>query len=255
MKPKKTSDLYKDYITQIFLLILAIVFLAIAVFLEFCCLNEHKDFGINLLLGASASSIISFVMLAIPYKNSKQQETRDFDVACRNIYAKYSYLSTIINTYNSKLIMTRTSELLELINVFDAMYSNMNFYSEEASKNHEIITKQIPDKLKNVPSYLSTLEIFLKDLGKHYTEEEVEIITKKLYDIFERTIDLNSINIPRNEIRELCETNQMLLNSLLEISDGLKSINDSKEILYFNKEVEMCYFELSQKFMKEKIKN
>lgn len=251
MKLKKNSCFYKDCIIMTILLLLTFVLLAVATYIEFFVSNEqdlHQDFWINVLLGTSASSIVSYIVLFIPYKNEKRQEENKFNSMCRKIFTKYSCISIVIKTHDSTKIKNHIAELDNLIGDFSVMYNEMNFQSQEFESKADIITKQISKKLINIPEYLDTLDLFLKNTNKYYNDDEIVILSNELYKVFAEYINLAELKIPNFQFQVLQEMNNTLLDNLSEILNGYQSINETKKVIEFRSKIDCCYKTITRDF-------
>ena len=253
---KKDSELSGEYKTIKLLRKLWKILLLLGVIFEFIgCEMPHKDFIVNLLLGASVSAFVSFITLYVPFKNKKTNEKNEFNLMLRNIYALYNRMYTSLQCCKCDHAQRNSEELLEKIEMFKIMYSEMNFYSSEFQRKEKIATESLKDVIIDVNYYIEALNIFLneKEDLKYYGKEDYEYLQKELYSLVVNHIDEYKIPNICSELEILNEETANLSKWLEDFEKAFRNTYSLKRGILIRNEIHQCYTEITNKLLKKKM--
>ena len=188
---KKDSIIYRDFIIANCLFAVALISIVIATLLEFIpiIVFEHKGFMINVLLGLSASSMISFICVYLPARSKHDSEIQDLTENCMSILMGYKIIinqlpmlcEPFILGFDvqtdllllKKIVQNKSYYLIEKIKTLTESYRCGEIESKELTLLIEKYNKGLCNNLETIIDYFNTIISIIKS---NYTDKNKDII-------------------------------------------------------------------------------
>lgn len=257
MKIKLKGSLQTEKTTLNVLLAVGIIAFFISLIIEIpiqkwmCSLiyrKLHLAYISNVMLGAAASSVISYISLYFSFINKKNNQINSVVIILREIYEDYKNIYITVRYkatsnekenkyYLEKHILERVKKLEKKISSVSAMYENSEFSSESISKIIAVLQNEVECNLSYITTFCETL---LLDLI--YSPEARERYSKQ-NPFFPDSLSKASIkwdiemgNLPRDIITKRAEKDcyQFLLKTI-----NLNNSIDQMNMLFKSMEVEL----------------
>ena len=245
MKVKLIKTLRIEQITLRLLLLIGVLAFMFSVFLEigvkeFVCQfiyeRFHIDYVINIMLGISASSMISFISLIFPYMGRKNKQIEYIISLLNQIYEHYLEIYVNISQEHIKGDYSFEKHLLEKIDELERMiktarieYEKAEFTSATIVEINQVLKKKMLRNLSVIRVFCSFILLF----------EEVE--KEKISDN-----DNLGLHVSKDIIMKRAEKD--LYKCLLEMMDSNFTIKELVGVYQFILEPDNTYKYLDNKF-------
>lgn len=236
--PKKSNTVYIEKRCINWLLFISIITIVMAIIIEICN-NDNKFlcFFINILLGISASSAISFISIYIPFMLKRKNEVESYVSSAIEIYNEYSKLITQLTiTYDNLLDINNKKDYTDLRNQYQ-------FIKEGISENSKAIKRKIEEfkdisqklqftskKINNIDTIIiSRMNKAINIVLRYYEalNDKLDMLKEYLQDEYISFISEFALEVNKcinSKCPEICNQLYELLN-----------INDyTKDRLFFN---------------------
>lgn len=246
MKVRLIKSLRIEQISLRILLFTSILAFVFSVFLEigvkeFVCQaiyqKFHINYIINIMLGISASSCISFVSLVFPYLDRKNKQIEKVVVLLNQIYEQYTELYIIISQECTKEDYSFERHILEEIGELERRISIVQLEYERAEFISDTITEINRNLKKKMLRSLSVIKVFCSHILM-YEEIRKEKLVK------ENNIELE---ITKDVIMKRADSD--LYKCLLEMVDSIFSIKELADIYRDILSVDNTYKYLENKIL------
>lgn len=262
LKINYKNNLKEEYCVIKWLIGISIIAFMISIIFEFFPVSILKDtklyfigvhfnYFTNILLGISASSVISLIGLMFPFKTKRDKQINCIIDKLRNIYIQYIEINYYFyrestgelknDTYNSdKIILNNVLNLKNDINDVILEYSTVDFTSEYIEK----ILDTLDSKLLLCIDVIERFYLItIKSSNDEDDDKEKDIIEKNaeqdyfkvLYKTLDSIVQLNEFKsiFSRIIISDLAESTEHIIRELDEISSLYKNSDRIKLQLYY----------------------
>ena len=232
---KSTQTKHEHNILKLLMFICLISFF-VSLFLELyvvCKLDRlkfHIDFIENVLIGISASTIVSFIPLYFSFKkhiNSRLELIQNKDNC---IYMNYSELIFCINNARICCLSKSVDDVFRAINDLKSKYSTTEFYVDKTSNFISKIDEKLIPILRYIQFYDEAINLFVDKkeliekacLDSYKYEKLMEEIYGELSKYIDENLPIEFLSQLFDSTDVLSENNNKIVKKLAELDSDIK---------------------------------